>query len=54
MDKKPEVHPKVSKEELAYIQSDSETGNEEKLPWKSVLNKHQTWAFGLAKVTDAV
>ena len=53
--KKPELHPKVSKEELAYIQSDSEViENEEKLPWKSVLNKRQTWAFALAKVTDAV
>lgn len=52
--KKPEVHPKVSKEELAYIQEDSEAENEEKLPWKSVVGKRQTWAFALAKVTDAV
>lgn len=54
MYKKPEVHPKVTKEELAYIQSDSEVENDEKLPWKSVLSKRQTWAFGLAKITDAV
>lgn len=56
MYKKPEVHPKVSKEELAYIESDSEgvVENEEKLPWKSVLDKRQTWAFALAKITDAV
>ncbi len=54
MYKKPEVHPKVSKEELAYIQSDSVAENNEKLPWKSVLGKRQTWAFGLAKLTDAV
>lgn len=52
--KKPEKHPKVSQEELAYIQSDSEVENEEKLPWSSVFGKRQTWAFGLAKVTDAV
>ncbi|UKM66460.1 MFS transporter [Flavobacteriaceae bacterium GSB9] len=53
--KKPEVHPGVSKEELAYINSDSgKAESEEKLPWKSVLGKRQTWAFGLAKVTDAV
>ena len=52
--KKPEVHPKLSKEELAYIQEDSEVENEEKLPWKSVAGKRQTWAFALAKVTDAV
>lgn len=54
MYKKPEVHPKVSKEELAYIQSDSEAENEEKLPWKAVAAKRQTWAFALAKTTDAV
>ncbi|MFY9153719.1 MAG: MFS transporter [Prolixibacteraceae bacterium] len=52
--KKPEDHPKVSKEELAYIVSDSEIENIEKLPWKSVLPKKETWAFSLAKVTDAV
>lgn len=52
--KKPEVHPKVSKEELAYIQSDSEVENEEKLAWTAVLNKRQTWAFAMAKITDAV
>ncbi len=52
--KKPEVHPNVTKEELAYIQEDSEVENEEKLPWKSVLNKRQTWAFSIAKITDAV
>ena len=56
MYKKPEVHPKVSKEELAYITEDSEGAveNEEKLPWKEVLNKRQTWAFACAKITDAV
>lgn len=54
MYKKPEVHPHVTKEELAYIQSDSSAENEEKLPWKAVLNKRQTWAFALAKTTDAV
>lgn len=52
--RKPEDHPKVSKEELAYIQSDSEVENTEKVPWKNVIMKRQTWAFGLAKVTDAV
>jgi ACS family hexuronate transporter-like MFS transporter len=52
--RKPEKHPKVSKDELAYIQSDSASESDEKLPWKSVLNKRQTWAFAMAKVTDAV
>ncbi len=52
--KKPEDHPKVSKEELAYITSDSVVENIEKLPWSKVLPKKETWAFSLAKVTDAV
>lgn len=52
--KRPEDHQKVSKEELAYINSDSEVENIEKLPWKKVLPKKETWAFSLAKVTDAV
>lgn len=52
--KRPEDHPKVSKEELEYINSDSEVENIEKLPWKKVLPKKETWAFSLAKVTDAV
>lgn len=54
MYKKPEVHPRVTKEELAYINSDSEIENEEKLSWIAVAAKRQTWAFALAKVTDAV
>ncbi len=52
--KKPENHPKLTKEELEYINSDSVEETEEKLPWAKVLPKRQTWAFSLAKVTDAV
>jgi len=52
--KKPEDHPKVTKEELNYIQSDSEAESVEALPWKKVILKKQTWAFSLAKITDAV
>ena len=51
---KPENHPKVTKEELEYIHSDNDPESEEKLPWKSVLPKRQTWAFMVAKITDAV
>lgn len=51
---KPEVHPKLSKDELNYIQSDSEVENEEKVSWGRVFFKRQTWAFALAKTTDAV
>lgn len=52
--KKPEDHKKISKEELDYIISDSSVESDEKLPWTKVFPKRQTWAFSLAKVTDAV
>jgi len=52
--KKPADQGKLSKEELEYIKSDSVEENTEKLPWKKVLPKRQTWAFGVAKITDAV
>ncbi len=54
--KKPEDHPKLSKEELEYIQSDSEPeqNDTEKVPWLELVTKKQTWAFGVAKITDAV
>lgn len=51
---KPENHKKVTKEEVDYINSDSMVENDEKIPWKKVFPKRQTWAFSLAKVTDAV
>lgn len=53
---KPELHPKLSKSELAYIESDSKDNFEskEKVAWSKVLPLRQTWAFGVAKITDAV
>lgn len=51
---KPEEHKKVTKEEVEYINSDSVVENDEKIPWKKVFPKRQTWAFSLAKITDAV
>jgi MFS family permease len=52
---RPEVHPRLSKAELAYINSDSvaETFTE-KIPWSKVIFVRETWAFSLAKMTDAV
>jgi len=52
--KKPEVHPKLSKEELTYINSDSEEETTEKIPWLKLLPKRETWAFSLTTVTDGV
>jgi len=51
---KPEVHPKLSKEELEYINSDSEEENTDKIPWKKLFPKRETWAFSLTTITDAV
>jgi len=52
--KKPEDHPKLSKEELAYINSDSEVESIEKIPWLKLLPKRETWAFALTTLTDGV
>jgi ACS family hexuronate transporter-like MFS transporter len=53
--RRPELHPRISKEELTYINSDSVaesvTG---KVPWTKVLPLRETWAFAAVKITDAV
>jgi len=51
---KPEEHPKISKAELAYINSDSEEETKEKIPWLKLLPKRETWAFSLTTITDGV
>ena len=51
---KPEFHPKLSAEELAYINSDSEEESSEKIPWVKLLPKRETWAFALTTITDGV
>lgn len=51
----PAVHPRLSAEELAYIQSDPPEPMQEKIPWLTLLRLRQTWAFIVAKFfTDAV
>lgn len=52
--KKPQLHPKLSKQELAYINSDSAAETPEKIPWLKVIPRRETWAFALTTVTDAV
>ncbi len=52
--RKPELHPKVTKAELEYINSDSEEESIERIPWAKVLPKRETWAFALTTVTDGV
>ncbi|HUX60970.1 MAG TPA: MFS transporter [Ignavibacteriaceae bacterium] len=51
----PERHKKVSKEELAYIQSDPVEVQTEKIPWMKLFRYKQTWAFFIAKfLTDPI
>ncbi|OFY64944.1 MAG: hypothetical protein A2Y71_02520 [Bacteroidetes bacterium RBG_13_42_15] len=51
---KPELHPKLSKEELTFINSDSEEETKEKIPWLKLFPKRETWAFALTTLTDGV
>ena len=52
--RRPAEHPRLSKAELEYIQSDP-LDPEVKIPWLSLLKHRQTWAFALGKfLTDPV
>jgi ACS family hexuronate transporter-like MFS transporter len=52
--RKPEEHPKLSKAELAHIQSDAEEPTT-KIPWRRLLPHRQTWAFAIGKfLTDPI
>jgi ACS family hexuronate transporter-like MFS transporter len=53
--RKPEDHPRVSKEELAYINCDSEPeAPSGTIPWLKIITKRETLAFALTTITDAV
>ena len=52
--RKPEFHPKLSKAELAYINSDSVEENQDKIPWLKLFPRRETWAFALTTITDGV
>ena len=45
----PGVHPRLSPEESAFIRSD-QAPKVAPIPWASLLNKRQTWAFSLGKL----
>ena len=52
--RKPEEHPKLSKAELAYIQSDNEPPMA-KIAWSRLIPHRQTWAFAIGKfLTDPI
>lgn len=51
---KPETHKRLSKEELAYIQSDPPEPTT-KIPWAKLFPHRQTWAFAVGKfLTDPI
>jgi len=51
---KPELHPKVTKSELEYINSDSAEESTEIIPWVKLFPKRETWAFAITTITDGV
>lgn len=52
--RKPAEHPKLSKTELAYIESDP-PDPPVKIPWLKLIPLKQTWAFAIGKfLTDAI
>jgi ACS family hexuronate transporter-like MFS transporter len=52
--RKPAEHPKLSKTELAYIESDP-PDTPVKIPWLKLIPLKQTWAFAIGKfLTDAI
>jgi ACS family hexuronate transporter-like MFS transporter len=52
--KRPQEHPRLSKEELAYIQSEPQE-KIEKTPWLPLFKLRQTWAFTIGKfLTDPI
>ncbi len=51
----PADHPRVSKSELNYINSDPEANTEQSVGWLSALKYRETWAFVMGKLlTDPV
>ena len=53
--KRPENHATVSAEELAYITHGADlAADDKKISWSQILKVKQTWAFAIAKTTDAV
>jgi len=54
MYRQPELHPKVSEDELALIRSDP-PDKVESVPWRRVFPKKETWAFAVGKFcTDPI
>jgi len=53
-DRRPEKQPRLSKEELAYIRSDTPVAAA-KIPWARLFRHRQTWTFAIGKfMTDPI
>ena len=51
----PAQHPGISREELAYIESDDAADKGPRIPWHALLRRRETWAFAVGKaLTDPV
>jgi len=52
--RRPAEHPRCSKSELAYIQSDA-PDSKGKVKWTTLLGRRETWAFAIGKfMTDPI
>lgn len=52
---KPETHPKLSAQELAYIRQDQEPADPRPIKWRTIIGQRQLWAFALGKMlTDPI
>jgi ACS family hexuronate transporter-like MFS transporter len=53
MYRRPEVHPRVSADELALIRGDASIGGlprgPGKIPWRALMSARETWAYALAR-----
>ena len=47
---RPEVHPRITPEELHYIQEGAGAPKTEKVPWLALLKYRQTWAYAVGKM----
>jgi ACS family hexuronate transporter-like MFS transporter len=55
MYRKPEEHPKLSREELAFIRQDGPPDSEKPVQWRELVKYRATWAFAIPKfMTDAI
>jgi ACS family hexuronate transporter-like MFS transporter len=55
MYERPEIHTRVSKSELAFIQSDEVEPPAAKVPWVTLMKYRQTWSFIIGKfLTDPI